>query len=142
MDSHYVLVEFSKKLDLAQPEEIEIAAEGRYNVKLDGKLQFGSPAKLLLPAGKHSLNIKVHNQSTPPALFVKGTTVNSDATWKVTFEDKEWIDESGKASDTSATVYLDAGCWNFNDPRNCHPPTAFPLKQNQPPHANTFREVN
>ena len=44
MDSHYVLVEFSKKLDLAQPEEIEIAAEGRYNVKLDGKFQFGSPA--------------------------------------------------------------------------------------------------
>ncbi|WP_024995756.1 alpha-L-rhamnosidase-related protein [Bacteroides graminisolvens] len=125
MDSHYVLVEFSKKLDLAQPEEIEIAAEGRYNVKLDGKLQFGSPAKLLLPAGKHNLNIKVHNQSTPPTLFVKGTTVNSDATWKVTFEDKEWIDESGKASDTSATVYLDAGCWNFNDPTEL--PSAYRL---------------
>ena len=31
-----------------------------------------------------------------------------------TYEDKEWIDESGKASDTSATVYLDADCWNFN----------------------------
>ena len=40
-DSHYVVVEFSKKLDLAEPEEIFIAAEGKYNVKLDGKLQFG-----------------------------------------------------------------------------------------------------
>lgn len=64
-DSHYVVVEFSKKLDLAEPEEIFIAAEGKYNVKLDGKLQFGMPSTLTLPAGKHSLNIKVWNQSTP-----------------------------------------------------------------------------
>lgn len=34
--------------------------------------------------------------------------------WRVTYEDKEWIDESGKASDTSATIYMDAGCWNFD----------------------------
>lgn len=114
MDSHYVTVEFSKKLELAEAEEIEIAAEGRYNVKLDGKLQFGMPRKFTVPAGKHSLNIKIHNQATPPALFVKGKTVNTDSSWKVTFEDKEWIDESGKASDTSATTYMDAGCWNFN----------------------------
>ena len=114
MDSHYVTVEFSKKLDLAQAEEIEIAAEGRYNVKLDGKLQFGMPRRFTIPAGKHSLNIKIHNQATPPALFIKGKTVNTDATWKVTYEDKEWIDESGKASDTSATTYMDAGCWNFD----------------------------
>ena len=105
-DSHYVVVEFSKKLDLAEPEEIFIAAEGKYNVKLDGKLQFGMPSTLKLPAGKHSLNIKVWNQSTPPTIYVKGKTVNTDKTWKVTYEDKEWIDESGKASDTSATVYM------------------------------------
>ena len=113
-DSHYVVVEFSKKLDLAEPEEIFIAAEGKYNVKLDGKLQFGMPSTLKLPAGKHSPNIKVWNQSTPPTIYVKGKTVNTDKTWKVTYEDKEWIDESGKASDTSATVYMDAGCWNFD----------------------------
>ena len=102
-DSHYVVVEFSKKLDLAEPEEIFIAAEGKYNVKLDGKLQFGMPSTLKLPAGKHNLNIKVWNQSTPPTIYVKGKTVNTDNTWKVTYEDKEWIDESGKASTT----------WNF-----------------------------
>ena len=76
---------------------IDIAAEGKYNVKLDGKLQFGMPSTLKLPAGKHSLNIKVWNQSTPPTIYVKGKTVNTDKTWKVTYEDKEWIDESGKA---------------------------------------------
>jgi hypothetical protein len=108
MDSHYVLVEFSKKIDLTTAEEIEISVEGKFNIKLDGKLQFGMPRKLTLPPGKHSLNIKVWNQAIPPAIFVKGKTINSDNSWKVTYEDKEWIDESGKASDTSATIYMDA----------------------------------
>ncbi|MDD4992627.1 MAG: alpha-L-rhamnosidase C-terminal domain-containing protein [Paludibacter sp.] len=111
MDSHYVLVEFSKKINLAAPEEIEIAVEGKFNIKLDGKLQFGMPTKFMLPAGKHSLNIKVWNQATPPAIFVNGKTVKTDNSWKVTYEDKEWIDESGKASDTSATIYMDAEGW-------------------------------
>ncbi len=137
-DSHYVVVEFSKQLDLAQPEEIRIAAEGRYNVKLDGKLQFGMPETFILPAGKHSLNIKVWNQATPPAIFVKGETVQSDATWKVTYEDKEWIDESGKASDTSATVYMDAGCWNFCDP--ARKPSEFTLDR-KPMQAVSQQEV-
>lgn len=42
-DSHFVVVEFSKQLNLPQPEEIEIAVEGTFNIKLDGKLQFGMP---------------------------------------------------------------------------------------------------
>jgi len=111
MDSHYVLVEFSKKVDLAEAEEIEIAVEGKFNIKLDGKLQFGMPKKFTLPAGKHSLNIKVWNQATPPAIFINGKTIKSDNSWKVTYEDKEWIDESGKASDTSATIYRNAEGW-------------------------------
>lgn len=118
MDSHYVCVEFSKKIDLAEAEEIEIAVEGTFNIKLDGKLQFGMPKNFSLPAGKHSLNIKVWNQATPPAIFIDGKTIKSDNSWKVTFEDKEWIDESGKASDTSSgTVYLSAASWNFNSPQ-------------------------
>ncbi len=116
MDSHYVTVEFSKQLDLAEPEEICIAAEGKFNIKLDGKLQFGMPHRFMMPAGKHNLNIKVWNQATPPALYVDGPTIHTDATWRVTYEDKEWIDESGKASDTSATLYMDAAHWDFDDP--------------------------
>jgi hypothetical protein len=117
MDSHYVLVEFSKKLDLKTEETIRLKVEGQYNVKLDGKLLFGYPENVTIPAGKHSLNIKVHNQATVPAIFVDGPTIKSDNSWLVTFEDKEWIDESGKASDTSSgTVYLNAASWNFNAP--------------------------
>ena len=112
-DSHFVTVEFSTVVELAEAEEVTIAAEGIFNIKLDGKLQFGMPEKFLLPAGKHNLNIKVWNQATPPALYVEGKRVYTDASWRVTFEDKEWIDESGKASDTSATIYMQAGAWNF-----------------------------
>jgi hypothetical protein len=113
-DSHYAVVEFSRKVNLEEAEQIEIQAEGIYNLKLDGKLQFGAPQKVLIPQGEHQINIKVHNQATPPALFVAGKTIHSDTSWKVTYEDKEWIDESGKASDKSATIYMDAGFWNFN----------------------------
>lgn len=125
MDSHYNLVEFSKEIHLSEAEEIEIAVEGRFNVKLNGRLLFGMPHKLTLPAGKHQLNIKVYNQATPPALFVRGATIRSGTDWRVTYEDKEWIDESGKASDTSATLYMQAAGEQFNDIDS--PPSAFKL---------------
>ena len=125
MDSHYVAVEFSTKLDLPTAEEVEIYVEGKYNIKLDGKI-FPAYDKITIPAGKHNLNIKVYNQANVPAIYVKGKTFGSDETWKVTFEDKEWIDESGKASDTSSgTTYLNAGAWNFNSPDT--PPSKFKL---------------
>jgi hypothetical protein len=126
MDSHYVLVEFSKKLDLQEDETIILKVEGQYNVKLDGKLIFGSPEKVVIPAGKHSLNIKVHNQASVPSIFVDGKTIQSDNSWRITYEDKEWIDESGKASDTSSgTAYMSAASWNFDSPDT--PPSKFKL---------------
>lgn len=137
-DSHYVTVEFSRHLALAADEEVEIAVEGKYNVKLDGKLLFGMPRRLTIPAGQHSLNIKVWNQSTPPALWIQGKTFRTDGTWQVTNEDKEWIDESGKASDTSVSEYMDAGCWDvpcwdFNDKHSL--PSQFQLAQQYVPAA-------
>jgi len=116
IDNHYVLMDFHKVVDVAAPEEVEIFAEGQYNVKLDGKPFEGSPSKITVPAGKHKINIKVFNQAEVPAVFIKGKTIVSDASWLVTFEDKEWIDETGKTSDISATNWLQAGSWNFNTP--------------------------
>ncbi|WP_245562254.1 alpha-rhamnosidase [Niabella aurantiaca] len=113
-DSHYPLVDFHKEFNLAQPETVMVHAEGRYNIKLDGKAFPGTPQAIEVPAGKHKINIKVFNQAAPPAVFVKGRTIISDSSWQVTFEDKEWIDETGKASDLSATVFKHAGSWNFN----------------------------
>ena len=125
MDSHYVLVEFHKEFQLDKPEEISIYAEGVYNVKINGKMVHGTPSKLKLDKGTQKVTIKVHNQAHVPSLMVQGETVNTSKDWLVTFEDKEWIDETGKASDASGTTYVKVGYWNFNDPEN--KPSAFKL---------------
>ena len=125
VDNHYVLMDFHKVFDLKESEEVSIYSEGQYNVKLDGKPFEGTPTKITVPAGKHKINIKVFCQEFVPAIYVKGKTIASDGTWLTTFEDKEWIDETGKTSDISATKWLNAGYWNFNDPRR--PPSKFKL---------------
>jgi hypothetical protein len=125
VDSHYPLIDFHKDFFLTELEEVDIYAEGNYNVKLDGKPIEGTPKKITVPAGKHKINVKVFNQANVPAIYVSGRTIFSDASWLVTFEDKEWIDETGKTSDISATKWLNAGSWNLNDPAK--PPSVFAL---------------
>jgi len=116
MDSHYVLVDFHKEFTLSQPEEVKLFVEGTYNVKIDGQAISGFPKTIQIPAGKHKLSLKVYSQGAVPAIFVQGKTVVSDETWLTTFEDKEWIDQSGKVSDKSGTTFVTAGSWNLTDP--------------------------
>jgi alpha-L-rhamnosidase len=116
LDSHYVLMNFHKDIDLAEPEDAKLYVEGQYNVSLDGATVRGYPKNIHIPAGKHRIVLKVYNQANVPAIFVQGKHLVSDTSWLVTFEDKEWIDASGKTSDVSATKYLMAGSWDFNDP--------------------------
>ncbi|WP_332368104.1 alpha-rhamnosidase [Spirosoma telluris] len=125
LDSHYNLIDFHKDFDLAQAEEVDLFVEGKYNVKIDGKAFSGYPKRITVPAGKHKVSLKVFCQDRVPAIYVRGQNVISDATWLVTFEDKEWIDETGKASDQSGTTWLKAGSWNFIDPQL--PPSKFKL---------------
>ncbi len=125
MDAHYVLMDFHKVVDLKEPEVITVYAEGKFNLKLDGNAVESWVNKLYVPAGKHKINVKVWNEVSAPAIFVQGKTIVSDNSWLVTFEDKEWIDESGKTSDISATKWLNAGSWNFNSPSQL--PSQFKL---------------
>ncbi len=125
MDAHYVLMDFHKVVDLKTAEEIIVFAEGTFNLKLDGNALESGINKMTVPAGKHKINVKVWNEASAPAIFVQGATIKSDDTWLVTFEDKEWIDESGKTSDISATKWLNAGSWNFNAPTQL--PSQFKL---------------
>ena len=122
-DSHYVTVEFSREVELEQEEMITIACEGQFNLMLDGKLQFGQPLTFTIPQGKHKLNLKVWNQSTPPALFIEGKTIHTDATWLATYEDKIWIDENGVAHGSG--IYVPAASWNFNSMET--PPSSYHL---------------
>jgi hypothetical protein len=125
MDSHYVLVDFHKEFNLTQAEEVKLFVEGTYNVKIDGQAIAGFPKSIQIPAGKHKLSLKVYNQANVPAIFVQGKTVVSDETWLTTFEDKEWIDASGKTSDKSGTTFVSAGTWNLTDPTKL--PSQFKL---------------
>jgi alpha-L-rhamnosidase len=123
--SHYNLVDFINRFDLKESEEVEIFTEGNFNVKIDGRLLPGVPGKITVPAGKHEIHIKIFNQTNVPALYVRGNHIKSDSTWMASNEDKEWIDESGKASGVSASTWQPAGYWNFSDPSS--PPSAFRL---------------
>lgn len=126
-DSHWVTVEFSKTITLEKPETISIKAEGVFNFMLDGKLQFGMPDEINVPSGEHKLNFKVHNQATPPALYISGNTIRTDNTWLATYEDKIWIDENGVAHGSG--IYVPASTWNFNNPDI--PPSHFSLEREE-----------
>jgi alpha-L-rhamnosidase len=125
MDSHYVLVDFHKEFNLKEAEDVKLYVEGTYNVKIDGQAITGFPKVITVPAGKHKLSLKVHGQDKVPAIFVQGKTIFSDISWLTTFEDKEWIDASGKTSDKSGTTFVNAGSWNLINP--LIPPSKFKL---------------
>ena len=126
-DSHYVTVEFSKAFSLERDETISIAAEGQYNLALDGKLQFGMPKTFVVPKGDHKLNLKVWNQATPPTLYIDGDTIHTDSTWLATHEDKLWIDENGVAHGSG--IYVPAASWNFNSSDT--PPSSYHLEHEE-----------
>jgi hypothetical protein len=125
LDSHYVLIDFHKDFVLPAAENVHLYIEGQYNVKIDGKTISGYPKNIQIPAGKHRINLKVYNQASVPAIYVQGEHLVSDTSWLVTYEDKEWIDATGKTSDISATKYLNAGSWDFDDPAKL--PSAYKL---------------
>ncbi len=126
-DSHWVTVEFSTTVTLERSETITIKAEGDFNFMLDGKLQFGMPSSFVIPAGEHRLNFKVHNQATPPALYISGETINTGSTWLATYEDKIWIDENGVAHGSG--IYVPAATWNFDSPDT--PPSSYSLRREE-----------
>ena len=121
-DSHWPTVEFTKTVELEADETIHVSAEGKWNIAVDGMLR-PSQSSLTIPKGRHTLSFKVWNQATPPALFIEGKTIVSDASWTTTYEDKIWIDENGVAH--GAGIYVPVGSWNFN--RCDTPPSRYHL---------------
>ncbi len=116
MDSHYPLVNFHKAITTTEADEVSITAEGRYSIRLDNATVEGSPEKLVIPAGRHTIDIHVYNQAQVPSLFLQGKKIVSDSSWTVTCEDKDVNDP---------TKYLHAGYLNFNSPSQL--PSAFKL---------------
>lgn len=98
--SHYQTVRFNRYVDLAEPEEIEIAVEGKYGVRIDEAFQFGMPTHLTIPAGQHLISFMVTGTDVVPAIWIKGNTIVSDETWLVSTLSHEepsdtWYDMDG-----------------------------------------------
>ncbi|MFS2016954.1 hypothetical protein ACEN88_10295, partial [Massilia sp. CT11-108] len=81
--NHQPQVNFIRQVDLAAPEDIDITVEGIYNVAIDGQFVHGDQHRVRVPAGRHTLNLQVYNAASPPAVFVRGPTIRSDASWSV-----------------------------------------------------------
>ncbi len=81
--NHQPQVNFMREVDLAAPEDIDVAVEGIHNVAIDGAFVHGDQRRIRVPAGKHTINIQVYNGVSPPAVLVQGRTIRSDASWSV-----------------------------------------------------------
>ncbi|MFI1743655.1 alpha-L-rhamnosidase-related protein [Thalassobellus sediminis] len=120
--SPYALVTFRKSVYFETDDEITINSEGQTKILIDGALHFGDRNnmfiqknnKLLIPKGQHTITVKIYNQEKVPALFINGKYLKTNNSWKVTYEDKEWINASGKRSDDRGTEWQKAANWNFN----------------------------
>lgn len=110
LDSPYVSLKFQYIYTIAEPEEISIAAEGRYNVMIDGLMVPSASGCIELPAGEHNLIISVVNEAGLPALFVQGSSVASGSHWNVSHTNWQWVS---------------SGSWDFN--KVTEPPSAYRL---------------
>ena len=115
--SPYSLVTFQTEVAIPEPDEVKIYTEGSFQLLVDGAQIYGQPKSIKIPAGKHKISFKVYQQEVLPAIYIAGKYVKSDASWKVTNEDKLWIDENGKAQQ-SGTPWVPVGSWNFNTPES------------------------
>jgi alpha-L-rhamnosidase len=111
IDSHYGVVIFEKDYDNPQAEEIQIFADGRYQIKLDGNIMYNfDPLKFNLPSGKHTLAFLVENYKSVPSILIKGNKIFTDESWRVTNQNQE---------------YYNAASGLFSDPQL--PPSTFKL---------------
>jgi hypothetical protein len=103
VDAPYALIKFDKVYESDKPERIKIFADGRYHVRIDGRVAYGfDPMNFELPAGKHRLNFLVENYETFPSLLVQGENVYTDESWQVTNQNLKFYNAaSGKFTDPS-----------------------------------------
>ena len=120
LDGHEPLMVFTRNIELDQPEEIEVYAEGKYTISLGWQritngLEEG-PTTVTVPAGKSELKIKVLNYATVPAIFVNGSTIQSDGKWMASPLDSRYMTINMKHPDSPSGYFMKAGSGNLNDP--------------------------
>ncbi len=136
--SPYPLVTFQTEVDIPEEDDIKIYSEGPFQLLVDDVQIYGQPKSIKIAAGKHKISFKVYNQEVLPAIFIDGKYIKSNASWKVTNEDKLWIDENGKAQQ-SGTPWMPVGSWNFDTPDK--KPSEFQLAT-EPWNAKNTENIN
>lgn len=129
MDNHEALMIFTKDIELTEPEEIEVYAEGKYTVSIGHQSINGNEngsTKITIPKGKLQIKIKVLNYATVPAIFLKGKTIKSDQTWMTSPVESESLIINMKHPDSPSGYAMYAGSGSLNDPMV--KPSEFKLK--------------
>jgi alpha-L-rhamnosidase len=123
--SHNPQVNFSKQVDLQAPEEIMVAVDGRFNVTLNGQyVQQPDMQRIVIPAGKHTVNFQVFNQVSPPSVYVQGKTIVSDGSWDV-----ELVRNNSADNIPGRAKHGNAGSWNFNSTDSTPSLFRLPVKE-------------
>ncbi len=130
--THNSNVSFATQVDLKEEEEITIAAEGKYNVIIDGKYWQGDIHKILIPPGKHTIMMQVYNVITPPSIFVSGKTIVSDTSW---YGNTIRGSSPGQINDLWK---VKADAWTFNNKEQA--PSKFRLQTKEEPPVNIERK--
>ena len=101
VDSPYGLIKFEKNYDIKEADTISVFAQGTFNLRIDNQLVYNlDPSKIVIPSGKHNLQILIENYKMFPSLLVKGDKVNSDEQWIVTNQNQKYYQAaSGKFTD-------------------------------------------
>lgn len=111
IDSHYGVVIFEKKYNHPVKEKIQIHADGRYQIRLDGEIIYNfDPLNFDLPAGNHTMTVMIENFKCVPSLLITGKNFFTDEEWEVT-------NQNGK--------FCKAASDGFTDPHL--PPSTFHL---------------
>lgn len=102
MDGWYTSVTFSRTVTLSAPETVRMAAEGGAYVEVDGRALPGPTDTFTLPAGQHTLAVRVGCLQAPPALWMEGESFGTDVQWL--------------ADNHAGPGALPVGCWTLDDP--------------------------
>ncbi|MBO5051826.1 MAG: hypothetical protein J6D31_06475 [Clostridia bacterium] len=86
---HSASVRFSKRVDLAEAEEITLTSEGECALELDW-IRLAYAERYLIPAGQHQIRISVGNATGMCALWIDGKTIESDESWSVEAYDNDF----------------------------------------------------
>lgn len=91
VDSPYGLIRFEKNYEITEADTLAIYAQGRFNMRIDNQLIYNiDPAKVIIPAGKHNLQLLVENYKVFPSILVKGNKIKTDEQWIVTNQNQKY----------------------------------------------------